>query len=225
MNILSFDTSTDFISFAVTIKGKVVYKYSRRKKYGASSLIVHIKSTMDKLGISLNAFDAFCVGAGPGSFTGLRISFSIIKGFCAALDKPAISISSFENCASQLKDKYKHVAVIADAKRNLIYGIPFKVKSGKIIREKKEALYHPDDFIKEYKDYVFCAYDSFLREKILVMNNSLNFYSKDIWPEAGNLALLAKDYYLEKKFTPLEKLEPLYVYPKDCQVRKMGHRA
>jgi len=219
MNLLAFDTSTELISLAVMLKGNVVYKYSRRKKYGASSLIAYIKSALDKLGVTLNTFDAFCVGAGPGSFTGLRISFSIVKAFSAAMEKPVISISSFKTCAAQLGDKYGRIAVIADAKRNLIYGAPFKKRSGKITREKKEALYPLDDFLKKYREYTFCTYNSFLRERTLLADDSLNFYSKDVWPRADSLILLAKDYHLEKKFTPLEKLEPLYVYPKDCQVK------
>ena len=220
MNILAFDTSTELISLAVMLKGNVVYKYSRRKKYGASSLIMYIKSALDKIGISLKVFDAFCVGAGPGSFTGLRISFSIVKGFSVALGKPAISISSYTVCAAQIGNKYEHIAVIGDAKRNLIYGAPFREKSGRIIKEKKEALYSLGDFLKKYRNYTFCTYDSFLREEALSADSSLSFYSKDVWPKAEILALLAKDYYLGKRFTPLERLEPLYIYPKDCQIKR-----
>ena len=221
MNLLAFDTSTELISLAVMAKDKVVYRYSRRKKYGASSLIKYIKSALDKLGIALNEFDAFCVGAGPGSFTGLRISFSIAKAFSAALDKPVISIGSFNNCAAQMGDRYKRIAVIADAKRNLIYGVSFRQRGGKIIREKKEMLYSLNDFLRKHSGYTFCTYDGFLREKALLADDSLDFYPKDVWPRADRLILLAKDYYLEKKFTPLEKLEPLYVYPKDCQIKKI----
>jgi len=221
MNLLAFDTSTELISLAVMLKGNVVYKYYRRKKYGASSLIADIQSALDKLGATLNTFDAFCVGAGPGSFTGLRISFSIIKALSVALEKPVISISSFKACAVQLGNKYERIAVIADAKRNLIYAASFRRRGSKITREKKEALYPLDDFLKKYRGYTFCTYNSFLREKALLADDSLDFYSKDVWPKADNLILLAKDYYLEKKFVSLDKLEPLYVYPKDCQIRKI----
>ena len=101
MNLLAFDTSTELISLAVMLKGKVVYKYSRRRKYGASSLVIYIKNALDKLNVKLNVFDAFCAGAGPGSFTGLRISFSIIKAFGAALDKPVICLLYTSDAADE----------------------------------------------------------------------------------------------------------------------------
>ena len=223
MNLLALDTSTELISIVAMLKDKVVYAHNRRKKYGSSKAIVYLRRGLEKLSLEPKVFDAFVIGAGPGSFTGLRISFSVIKALSMALNKPVISMGSFFSCAAQMKDSPQRIAVISDAKRNLIYGAPFRIKSGKIIREKKEALYLLDDFLREYKEYTFCTYDSLLREKALLIDSSLDFYHKDVWPRANNLAVLAKDYYLAKRFTPLDKLEPLYIYPKDCQVRKPAH--
>ncbi len=222
MNLLAVDTSSELISFAVVLKGKVIFDFNRRKKHAASRLIVYIKNALKKLGLSVKDFDAFCVGKGPGSFTGLRISFSIIKAFSISLEKPVIGIGSFFGCAAQIKHKYERIAVASDARRNLIYGAPFRVKDGKIIREKKEALYKPDDFLERYKDYTLCTYDSFLRNKASQVDHTINVYPKDIWPKAKYLAMLAKEYYLEEKFTPLRKLEPLYIYPRDCQVKRIA---
>ena len=147
--------------------------------------------------------------------------FALIKAFSASLDRPVIGIGSFFGCVAQIKDKYERIAVVSDARRNLIYGAPFRVKDGKIIREKKEALYKPDDFLERYKDYTLCTYDSSLRNKAFQVNHTIDVCPKDIWPKAKYLAMLAKEYYLEEKFTPLKKLEPLYIYPQDCQVKRI----
>ena len=223
MNLLAVDTSSELISFAVVLKGKVIFDFNRRKKHAASRVIVYIKNALKRLGLSIKDFDVFCIGKGPGSFTGLRISFSIIKAFSISLGKPVISIGSFLGCAAQIKHRYERIAVISDARRNLVYGVPLRVKDGKIIRERKESLYKLDDFLERYKDYALCTYDSFLRDKVLHINRGIEFYPRDIWPKAKYLAILAKDYYLEKKFIPLKKLEPLYIYPRDCQVRRIAY--
>ena len=220
MNLLAVDTSSELISFAAMIKGEIMVNFCRRKKYGASRVIIYLRRALDKINLSLSMFDAFVVGAGPGSFTGLRISFSIIKALSLALDKPVIAMGSFFACAAQLKNKHSLIAVIADAKRNLIYGAPFRIKSGRIVREKKEKLYQLENFVTKYKNYVFCSYNDFLREKALGFNNSLYFYSRNIWPRAKELVMLAQDYYAQSKFTSLNKLKPLYIYPDDCQIRK-----
>ncbi len=221
MNLLGIDTSTEFISFAIMINSEVIFEFNRRKKYGASEVIVHLKNAIERLSISLKDFNAFCIGKGPGSFTGLRISFSIIKAFSLSLNKPVVSIGSFFSCVNQLKSKHKKVAMFSDARRNLIYGAPFIIKNGKIMRERKENLYSLEEFIRRYSSYTFVTYDAFLREKALSIKKDLNFYPKDIWPRARFLLMLSREYVLNKKFTSLDKLEPLYIYPKDCQVRKI----
>ncbi len=222
MNILSVESSTERVSFAIMIKGEVCSVKSYYKKQSASEIIVHIKHELERLCLSVSDFDAFCVGAGPGSFTGLRVSFSIVKGFAFALDKPVISIGSFFSCAYQIKDSLDRIAVIADARRNLIYAAPFRVSGGKVIREKKEGLYVLDDFVRRYKNYTYCTYHSYLREKIELKYGGVKCYPADIWPGADVLVSLARDYYRRGRFVSLNRLQPLYIYPADCQVRKVS---
>jgi tRNA threonylcarbamoyl adenosine modification protein YeaZ len=45
---------------------------------------------------TLNNIDAFAVMSGPGSYTGLRVAYAAIKGWCFALSKPLITYSKFE---------------------------------------------------------------------------------------------------------------------------------
>jgi len=221
MNLVGIDTSTDMISIAMMIKDRLVLNFNRYRKHGASGVMSCLEGGLKKLSINLDIFDAFVVGAGPGSFTGLRISFSIIKALSLALKKPVIKIESFSASAHQFKNRFAKIATIADAKRNLIYGVTFRIRGSRLKKEKKESLYTLKDFVEKNKDYFFVTYNRFLRDELKKIDSSIRFSKRDVWPKAKNLLIIAKDYFQYKKFTPLDRLEPLYVYPKDCQVRKI----
>jgi tRNA threonylcarbamoyladenosine biosynthesis protein TsaB len=70
---------------------------------------------------SLAQIDAFAVTRGPGSFTGLRIGVSTIKGLTLATGKPIIGISSLDVLAHQAGGDAAWVCAMIDARRNEIY--------------------------------------------------------------------------------------------------------
>jgi tRNA threonylcarbamoyladenosine biosynthesis protein TsaB len=220
MNLLAIDTSSENISLSVMRKGKICVDFNQRVKFGASLITPLIEKSLKEASLSLDKIDAFVVGAGPGSFTGLRISFSIVKAFTCAIGKPLIKIGSFLSVAYPYKDKHEKIAVISDARRSLIYAASFKVKRDNLKMEGKEKLVNLDDFIKEKKDYFFITYDEHIREQVLKLNPKIDFYSKKVWPKASYLLELARDYYKKSEFTSLNRFEPLYLHPKTCQIRK-----
>ena len=220
LSFLAVDATSSNLSLYIrTGEGKEI-DINRRLKFGASQLIGYIDKSLKAAKIDLSSIDAFVIGSGPGSFTGLRISFSLVKAFMMAKRKPVISIGSFYSCAYPLRNKASRIAVISDARRNLIYLSCFKTKDGNLTKVGREKLISLDELIKIDKEYLFITYDSYLRDKILSLNPKLNFYSKDVYPKAKYLMPLAKLYYNKDKFTSLDKLKPLYLHPKTCQVRK-----
>ncbi len=62
-------------------------------------LMDEIDKIFHKAGMSANQCDFFAAVCGPGSFTGIRIGISTIKGFCTALEKPALTLTSFDTLA------------------------------------------------------------------------------------------------------------------------------
>jgi len=77
-----------------------------------------------------------------------------------------------------------------------------------------------EQLIKIDKKYILITYEPELRDKILSLNSKLNVYPKDLFPKAKYLIPLAELYYNEGRFTSLDKLKPLYLHPKNCQVRE-----
>lgn len=221
MRLLGIDSSSYAISLAGMEEDKTIFKFHKRIKKGASRIVVYIEKLLRGSSVGLEEFDGFVVGAGPGSFTGLRISFSIIKGLSMGLSKPVIALGSFLSMAEQVKNLSSKIAVITDARRNLVYATSFVLKNNKLIKEKKENLYTLEEFFSSHQDYLFVSYDAHIRDKAKKSFRNINFYSRDVWPDAIVLLKLAKDFYIQERFTPITKLEPLYIYPKECQVRNV----
>jgi len=220
VNFLAVDATSANLSLYIRYGKDKEININRKLKFGASQLINYIDSSFRKEKIDLSDIDVLVIGSGPGSFTGLRISFSVIKAFMIAKIKPAIVIPSFYSCAYPLRDKSSDLAVVTDARRGLIYLSCFKVRGDNIIKIGKERLITLYELIKIDKKYLLITYESQLRDKILKLNSRLDFYSKDIFPKAKYLMPLAELYYNKGRFTTLDKLKPLYLHPKTCQVRK-----
>jgi tRNA threonylcarbamoyladenosine biosynthesis protein TsaB len=221
MNLLGIETSSKNISLGLLQGDSLLVDFNQRNTRQASSILFYIEKYIKRGIVDLDNIDAFVVGGGPGSFTGLRISFSIIKAFHISLNKPVIVIGSFFSCAYHFKDRYKKIAVIADARRNYIYAASFRVKDGELYREKKEKLTYLQEFIKEKEDYFFITPDCHLRGEVVRYYPYINFYSKPVYPKAKYLLFLGRGYYCRGEFSSIEKLEPFYIYPKTCQVRNV----
>ncbi len=220
MNILAVDASSENLSLYIRKGADKEIDFNRRIKFGASQLISFVDQNLKKLKLNLSDIDVFVIGSGPGSFTGLRISFSIVKAFMLATKKPAITISSFYSCAHPFKNKAKRIAVIADARRGLIYLASFKCQGDNLVKEAKAKLVTWDQLKKVDGDYLFITYDLNLRRQILGLNSQPSIYSQDVYPRAKYLMPLAEIYYNKEKFTSLEKLRPLYLHSKAPQVRR-----
>ena len=88
MNFLAIDTSADYLT-VVAKKGereKILFESDCAMRH-SSRLMGAIEETLGEIGLTPSECDFFCAVTGPGSFTGIRIGISAVKGFCSALAK------------------------------------------------------------------------------------------------------------------------------------------
>jgi len=224
MNILAIDTSTKNLSLAVAKKGKVVaFRNVKLKRPLSSSVMPSIKKIFDSAKISLADLDGFAVGLGPGSFTGLRVGLSTIKGLVFATNKPIIGISSLDILAMNVKEDHVQICTLCDAKRNLVYACLYE-KKGSVLEKKSDyCLESIGEVLKNIKGKVFFVGDGvplFCKDINRVKRISPIFVSgKFIFPQARCLVPLALAKFQKGLRDDVGKLVPLYLYPAHCQVR------
>ncbi|MAZ58001.1 MAG: tRNA (adenosine(37)-N6)-threonylcarbamoyltransferase complex dimerization subunit type 1 TsaB [Flavobacteriales bacterium] len=99
--ILCIETSSKNCSVCISNNGEMTYiKEQMDDNYcHGEKLHVLIQELLHEANLSIHSFDAFCLSAGPGSYTGLRIGAATLKGFSFATNKPIIAISSLMSLA------------------------------------------------------------------------------------------------------------------------------
>ena len=83
---------------------------------------------------SLSDMDLLAVAAGPGSFTGLRIGVSALKGLAWAADKPCCGVSTLEAMARGVSDFDGLIVCAMDARRQQVYNALFRTENGRVTR-------------------------------------------------------------------------------------------
>ena len=77
------------------------------------TLMNAIDGLLARTGWALEDFDFFSAVVGAGSFTGIRIGISAMKGFCLALNKPALPVTSFDVCAyNSVEERGKRLCLV-----------------------------------------------------------------------------------------------------------------
>lgn len=107
--IICIETGTEVCSVALAKDGEMI---SLRESGGegrahAHNLAVYIAEILEENDLNADELDAVAVGAGPGSYTGLRIGVSTAKGMCYALDKPLIAVDSLKALANIAMEEYE----------------------------------------------------------------------------------------------------------------------
>ena len=84
-----------------------------------------IDETLNKAKMTLNDCDFFGAVVGAGSFTGIRIGISAIKGFCLAQEKPSLAITSFDVMAYNAIEERK-ILCLVDALHGYYYACGYE---------------------------------------------------------------------------------------------------
>lgn len=123
MIVLGIDTSTAVISVAVLRDGALVAARTDTVEHNRTGLLTLIDQVVAAVGLAPADIDAVAVGAGPGSFTGLRIGMATAKGIAFAVGKPLWAVSSLAALAhgSLAADDPSPIVAVLDARRSEVY--------------------------------------------------------------------------------------------------------
>jgi len=120
MRVLGLDTATTRASIAIVddshVLGEQLHDTSERR---STDLLVGIDALCKRLAIEPTALDAIAIGAGPGSFTGLRIGMATAKGIAFAAARPLWAVSSL--AALAFEAGRSAVCAVLDARRGEVF--------------------------------------------------------------------------------------------------------
>lgn len=135
MPLLAIETSTDVTALCLLRPGDDAPVGSAEIPAGrhGRALIPMIQGLLRESGLAPKDLEGILVGAGPGSYTGVRVGVTAAKTMAWAIGCPLVGLDSLEILASGVEGDGP-LAVIADAQRQTVYRACFNRTSSGLIR-------------------------------------------------------------------------------------------
>jgi tRNA threonylcarbamoyladenosine biosynthesis protein TsaB len=135
MLICSVDSSATPASVCLLEDDKIIAEYYLNTGFTHSqTLMAMLESVLKISGKSADDIDLYAVNSGPGSFTGVRIGVSAVKGMAYAQNKLCVEISTLASMAYNFLGNHAIICACMDARRRQVYHGLFRVDGDKIER-------------------------------------------------------------------------------------------
>lgn len=215
MQILAIDTSTEFLSLALWLDSHVLSRDIHAGQTHSQQILPTLRALLDEAKIELSALNGIAFGAGPGSFTGLRIACGVSQGLAFGANLPVVAVSTLQALAQQ-SGADKAIACL-DARMGEIYHAAYEKQNGEWLEVSAPALFKPEEAPKltgnnwvgvgtgwlVYPDVLQTVYGEHLREMPAPDHSS--------HPNATSIAELALPTFEAGLARPAYEAAPIYI--------------
>jgi tRNA threonylcarbamoyladenosine biosynthesis protein TsaB len=225
MKVLGIDTSTACGSIGLVHDESVISEYLLNLSVTHSErLLDAIDLVLRKAHHALGDLDGFAISLGPGSFTGVRIGVSTVKGLAYAVQKPVVGVSTLEVLASQVSPTPYLICPIIDARKGEVYSAFYRY----------EELNH----LKRLSEYQAIRPEvlfGMVKEPTIFLGNGVETYGEDLRnslksfalfspaalhiPHGSVVARLGVELLLRKNYLDLATFAPFYVRLSDAEAK------
>ncbi|MFA8300975.1 MAG: tRNA (adenosine(37)-N6)-threonylcarbamoyltransferase complex dimerization subunit type 1 TsaB [Hyphomicrobiales bacterium] len=213
--ILCIETATQICSVAIGVDGKVVSLRENTRKNSHSEMItLYIQEVLDEAGINVQDLDAIAVSKGPGSYTGLRIGVSTVKGLAYSLEKPVIAISTLQSMAQSMASEYDENTLLCpmiDARRMEVYCAMYDSGNNQVSNIEAKII-DEDSFVDilEKQKVVFFGDGAEKCKEVFESKSNAIFTEKGL-PSAVPMVDIAERLYAKEQFEDVAYFEPYYL--------------
>lgn len=220
MKILSFDSTAKVASVAVTEGERVLLQYSIDNGLTQSELLLPMaEAALKALRINFSDIGAYAVTVGPGSFTGVRIGVSLVKGLAFGRNVPCVPVSTLEALAENLRSLSGIIVPCMDARRSQVYTAIFSSDKDDITRLCEDSAISISDLGERLREYdgtpIYLVGDGY--DIVYKALSDLGLKNLSATPEllrlqnAASIGRVAKRKLESGEFTTDEKLSPIYL--------------
>lgn len=128
MKLLALDTATENCSVALWLDGEIVERVELAGREHSTRLPLMVDAVLTEAGMGLRQLDGLVCGIGPGSFAGVRIGVSFVKGMALGLELPVAPVSSLAMLAQAALRETPTATVLAaiDARMGEVYAAVYQ---------------------------------------------------------------------------------------------------
>lgn len=227
MRVLAIDTSTLLGGVAIVdeLSGMVIEVRLNVKSTYSERLMTTIDYALKQSGYTISDMDFFAVATGPGSFTGLRIGLSTVKGFSYATRKPIVSVPTLEALAQNFPLCRYPVCTMLDARKKEVYVALFEWKDEGLVRlisEMSVKVNKALETMNEHDKVVFTGDGVILYKNEIVsfMGEKAVFASPEkMVPSPANVACIGLQKALRGEFSEPVNLVPFYIRRSEAEIK------
>jgi tRNA threonylcarbamoyladenosine biosynthesis protein TsaB len=231
MKVLGIDTSTTCGSIGLILDENVISEYLLNLSVTHSErLLDGIDLVLRKARCALGDLDGFAISLGPGSFTGVRIGVSTVKGLAYAVQKPAVGVSTLDVLASQVSPTPYLICPIIDARKGEVYSAFYRYEEFNRLKR-----------LSEYQAIRPEVLSEMLKEPTIFLGDGVKIYGDDLRnslksfaffspaplhiPHGSAVARLGVELLLRREVLDLAGFTPLYVRLSEAEIKWQAKRS
>jgi tRNA threonylcarbamoyladenosine biosynthesis protein TsaB len=225
MKVFGIDSSTSCGAVGLIDDGEVISDFLLNIPVTHSErLLGAIEFVLREARCPIENIDGWAIALGPGSFTGLRIGVSTVKGLALATEKPVAGVSILDALASQIAPTPYLICPILDARKKEIYTAFYRYEKDRSLKRQSDyQAIRPETLVKKITEPTIFLGNGVTTYRDFLLNS---LASSAIFPPAplhvphGSMvatlgfALLKKGEHLN-----LSTFSPLYIRPSEAEMK------
>lgn len=225
MKLLAIDTST-MLGGVALIDDEVLIAESRLniKITHSERLLSEIDHILSRTDLKINDIDFFALAIGPGSFTGLRVGLSTLKGLAFSTGKKIVTVPTLEAFAWNMPYSKYLVCPLLDARKREVYAAIFRWSGDNFIKELNEEALKIDMLLDKINEpTIFLGEGALIYKKNIISKLGeraifppLQFMT----PSASNVAYLGLKKARNGDVEDIIKVVPMYLRKSEAEIKK-----
>ena len=232
MIILAFDGTAKAASVAVADGDRILAYSTVDNGLTQSELLLPMAEEMLRsLKLSFSDIELFTTSVGPGSFTGVRIGVSLIKGLAFGRNIPCASVSTIEALAENARGLRGIIIPCMDARRGQVYSATFRY-DGELTRLCEDRAVALSDLAEELREYngedIYIVGDGYGVARTAITRAGIRLCDTPellILENAASVARVAKRKYDAGEFVSDEQISPVYLRMPQAERERLEREA
>jgi tRNA threonylcarbamoyladenosine biosynthesis protein TsaB len=240
MRVIGIDTASGTASVALVENGLLLSERTdlrcestsnaiRRssKNNHAETILPLIELLFESTGLSLQDMTGFALSIGPGSFTGLRIGLSTVKGLVYGSQIPVVGMSTLFAHAARVTDYDGWICALLDARKNEVYAAVFRKTGDVINRVTEDTVASAANVIATVREFqrgapcLFVGDGAAVYKDLLLDSPGVRLFETIDYPTvAACVARLAEDRFRANRVDDLGTLTPVYIRPSEAEFKR-----
>lgn len=212
MKILALDTSTEYLTLALLLDGRLLTRELHAGQTHSQRILPMLRELLDEAHVELKDLDGIAFGAGPGSFTGLRIACGVAQGLAFGAQLPVVGVSTLQAVAEA--SGADHVIACLDARMAEVYHAAYLKVDGVWQEVAAPSLCKPEQVPSvQGSSWVGAGSGWAVFADVLQAQyaGQISHLDDKIYPNAQYIARLALPVFERGEARPAHEAAPIYV--------------